>query len=253
MIGQEELSIPFVDSHIHLHEYDKDVEDLCKDSYVFLAVSDDMGSSVKTIEVARRCQNVVPAIGYHPWNIKNFANVDMEFFEDIAKKNNVRFFGEIGLDKRFVFNTFDIQYQLFIRFVDIAQRNNMGLSIHAPDAWREALEVVKKSNIKVAIFHWYTGPIELLKEIVDNGYYIGINVAAKIQKKHLDIIRNVPLENIVTESDGPYRYRGLLLGPNMIPELISIIASIKNIDAEIVKEVIWKNFRRILREVGIPI
>lgn len=253
MVGQGDLSIPFVDSHIHLYEYDKDIENLCAGNYVFLAVSDDVESSVKTVEIAGRCQNVVPAVGYHPWNIKSLEGIDMEFFENVIKKSNVRFFGEIGLDKRFVSNTFDVQYQLFARFVEIAQRNNMGLSIHAPDAWKEALEVVRKNDIKVAIFHWYTGPIELLKEIIDNGYYIGINVAAKIQRKHLDVIRNAPLENIVTESDGPYRYRGLLLGPSMIPELVSTIASIKNVDVEIVGEVIWKNFRRILKDVGIPI
>jgi len=127
------------------------------------------------------------------------------------------------------------------------------MSIHAPDAWKEVLEVLKKSNVKVAIFHWYTGPINLLKEIVDEGYYIGVNVAAKMQKKHIDVIRATPLESLVTESDGPYRYRGMLLEPSLLPELISLIASIKGLSEYDVKVQVWDNFSKILKSVGISL
>ncbi|MDK6028006.1 TatD family hydrolase [Ignisphaera sp. 4213-co] len=242
---------PYIDSHIHLYEYGEEAEKLCKEiHYIFLAVSDDIQSSLKTIEIAKKCSNVVPSIGFHPWNVKE-PNIDFKQFENIIKTYNVKFLGEVGLDKKFVSETFNVQLHLFENLVAMAKDYELGLSVHAPNAWREALEVLRRSGVKIAIFHWYTGPAELLREIVNEGFYIGINVAAKIQKKHLEIIKIAPLESIVTESDGPYNYRGLVLGPAMLPELIALIAKIKNVDEKTVREAIWRNFYIILKNVGI--
>lgn len=245
-------SVPFVDSHIHLHELsNNELRKLCKNNYVMLAVSDDISSSFKTIEIAKTCEKTIPAIGVHPWSIRR--EVSIEPLATIVSSGSVRFLGEVGLDKRFVLETFETQLKIFKEFVELAEIHELGMSIHAPDAWKEVLEVLKKSNVKVAIFHWYTGPINLLKEIVDEGYYIGVNVAAKMQKKHIDVIRATPLESLVTESDGPYRYRGMLLEPSLLPELISLIASIKGLSEYDVKVQVWDNFSKILKSVGISL
>jgi TatD DNase family protein len=246
---QTQHSIPLVDSHIHLHEFDENtIKRLCSEDYVFLAVSDDFLSSAKTVEIAKRCRNVVPAVGVHPWVIKE--DINIESIAKLVSDEGIRFLGEVGLDKRFVPQTFELQLKIFKEFLEIAKTYGLGLSIHAPDAWREVLELLVRNDIKVAVFHWYTGPLDLIKEIIDAGYYIGINAAAKIQKKHLEVIGVVPLEYMVTESDGPYNYRGLLLEPSLLPDLLDIIARVKGVSTKEVRDQIWQNFLKILRIAG---
>ena len=242
----------FVDSHVHLYEYGDNWKRFCLEDYVLLAVSDDYESSIKTVEIAKSCRGVVAAVGIHPWNVKNY-NIEVSVFEDLVKRCGIRFLGEIGIDKKFVPETFEYQKRVFEEFLDIAERYKLGLSIHAPNAWREALDLVKNRGIAVAIFHWYTGPEDIAREIVDYGFYIGINVAAQIQKKHREIIKVVPLENMLTESDAPYKYRGLYLEPTQIPHLINIVAEIKGVDSGYVKEVIWRNFLDVAKKVGISL
>jgi len=242
-------AIPFVDSHIHLYEFSvTDLRKLCENGYVMLAVSDDIPSSFKTIEIAKRCRGVVPAIGIHPWSIRG--EVDVKPLTDVIYGGSVRFLGEIGLDKLFTPETFEIQLKVFKEFVELAEIYKLGISIHAPNAWKEVLGVLRKSGVRVAIFHWYTGPIDLLKEVVDEGYYVGVNVAAKVQKKHAEVIRAVPMERLVTESDGPYKYKGMLLEPSLLPELVSLIANIKGLSEGDVKMIVWSNFSKILKAVG---
>ncbi|HDD56745.1 MAG TPA: hypothetical protein ENG18_01845 [Nitrososphaeria archaeon] len=103
-----------------------------------------------------------------------------------------------------------------------------------------------KMDVRRALFHWYTGPIRLLKDIGEAGYYISINPAVKIQPKHRRILENAELEMIITESDGPYNYRGLKLKPTMISDLIEFISNIKDVDRISLEKIIERNFERLL-------
>ena len=242
-----------VDSHIHLYEYSDEVIDkLCRNSnYLYLAVSDDYESSLRTLSLASRCSNVIPAIGIHPWEINEVSTDELE--KVLALTSEVKILGEIGLDKKFVPHTFNKQLEIFKKFIDIAKDLNLGLSIHAAGAWREVIDLISRNDIRYAIIHWYTGPTDLLKDIESLGYFIGVNAAIKIQRKMRSIVEKAPLEIMLTESDGPYEYRGLRLDPSLIPEALSIIAEIKEVDVDYVREVIFKNMTKFLVGVGIRI
>ncbi len=242
----------FVDSHIHAHEYGEEfIRKYCRDDYIYLAVSDDYESSLKTLELSRKCKYVIPAVGLHPWEVNKDSLIDVDKISELARK--VHFLGEVGLDKKFVSGTWDLQLRVFNRFLDIAESLGLGLSIHAAGAWKEVLEILRNRNVKVAIIHWYTGPLELIEEIESLGFFIGVNPAIKIQKKMQDVVKAAPLDIMVTESDGPYNYRGLNLGPELILGTIDMIAKIKNLDVDLVIEVICKNFMRILGRVNVSI
>lgn len=235
---------PLVDSHLHLHEYGARWIKYCGEDLVVLAVSDDYLSSLKTLEMSDNCRTVVPAIGIHPWAVKGGEQI--EPFEELVRVRRPCFLGEVGLDKRFVPHTIEFQVKVFERFVELAEAYGLGLSVHAAGAWEEVLRVLKRRSVKVAIFHWYTGPTHLLEEIVSLGYYVGLNPAVRFQQKHAEVIKWAPLEALLTESDGPYNYRGLALGPELLEEVVSAVAQIKNVEAEEVKKVVWNNFVRAL-------
>jgi len=234
---EEEL----IDSHIHLHEYGSDVGRYCGNSRLhMIAVSDDLDSSKRTLELGSTCSNVIPAVGIHPWSISEGA--DRYLSQVLELVNAATFIGEVGLDKIFVPQTYERQLTVFRKFLEAARDAGKGVSVHAAGAWVDALRELERYDVKVAVIHWYTGPTDLLNTIKSLGYYIGVNPAIKIQKKMRNVVKAAPLEILLTESDGPYTYRNLKLGPELINDTIKIIAELKGISEDEVSNTIKQNF-----------
>ncbi|ADM27705.1 TatD-related deoxyribonuclease [Ignisphaera aggregans DSM 17230] len=240
-----------LDAHCHLHEYSEESieNDIASLGIYVLAVSDDYKSSLRTLDLSRRFPWVIPAVGLHPWNVGDSSLQEARNIIDVIEARDVMVLGEIGLDKKFRYETFDKQIEILKMFLSIARDRNLVVNIHAAGAWREALELLYRYDISLAIIHWYTGPIELLKEIADRGYRITINPAISIQEKHREIVRAAPLEVMLLESDAPYRYRGIDMHPKMVLELYRVIASIKSIDIDSVIDVISRTSEEFLRKV----
>lgn len=240
------MAVPIIDGHIHLHEYGhEDIMKVCgRKDLLLLAVSDDLSSSRKTLELGKRCSNVFAAVGIHPWEVGDVEDIDSVISDLTAmvKDPDADAVGEIGLDKKFVPHTYERQVPIFRYLASLAAEVGKPLSIHAAGSWREVLEILDEAGVEKAVIHWFTGPLDLLDEIASYGYYIGVNAALKIQRKMREVVKVAPLEIMVTESDGPYMYRGLRLGPSMIPAVIEFIAEAKGVDEEEVRRVIHRNF-----------
>jgi Mg-dependent DNase len=169
------------DAHTHLHEFlDSRVEEFTKE-IVIVGVSDDYPSSRRTLELAERFNNIVPCVGIHPWNVDKVSIDELRQLERLVSE--AKCIGEVGLDRRFVPQTFDRQLEFFRTFVTWARDYDLPLNIHAPDAWRDVLELVRRSDVERVLIHWYTGPLNLLNEIRDYGYYLSINAAIRIHEK----------------------------------------------------------------------
>ena len=237
-----------IDAHCHLHEFkDSEIRDFIKDT-VIAAVSDDLKSSRRTLQLAMENPNRVLAfIGIHPWEIGEAKPQEIEEVIKLAEHEHVAGIGEVGLDKKFVKETFNQQLKIFTAFVKTAKEYDLPMNVHAPDAWRDVLDILRKHDVERAIIHWYTGPLELLEEMEDMGYYITVNPAITIQKKHREVVAEAPLSMILVESDGPYNYRGLNLTPKLIPKTINEIAKLKEITPKRVEAIIESNFKRFIR------
>jgi TatD DNase family protein len=94
------------------------------------------------------------------------------------------------------------------------------------------------------LFHWYTGPEPLLKEIKDHAYFISINPTVTIQEKQRKIIEKASEEILLTESDGPYVYRSMRLDSTMILQTLEVISEIKKISIEEISQIISNNYER---------
>ena len=239
-----------VDFHCHAHE----LEDLEKYSgIIMVAVSDDYESSVKTLLLSEKHPNIIPAIGLHPWSLDKAPVEEAYRVSSLLDSHDVRILGEIGLDKRFKPHTWDKQLEVFRIFLREASEHGLAVNLHAPGAWRETLREVLRYEPPVASFHWYTGPLNTLRELVSVGYYVSINPSARIQAKHRMIAREAPLTSLLTESDAPYNYRGIRLDPLMVRESIMIIAEEKELDAGAVEKQVWSNFKNIASKIGLRI
>jgi len=240
----------FYDMHCHLHEYDdKEIDEILEDlDVVIAAVSEDLASFRRTLELSTAYPDrIIPCAGFHPWSLRDRDPSEARAILSEALRAGVTCIGEVGLDKKFMpLDTFPRQVEIARLFLEAARDLDAYVTLHAPNAWRETLELAREVGVEKAMFHWYTGPLDLIDEIVGAGYYVSINPALRIQEKHRRVAERAPLDYMVFESDGPYNYRGLRLDPRMIPEAVRLVAQVKGVEAGVVEEAAARNSRRLL-------
>ena len=235
----------YVDAHVHLHEFDRESAARFAEKFILIAVSDDYESSLKTLELAQAFK-IHPCVGIHPWEAHKVSDEEVGRTLKLLERGEVVFIGEVGLDKKFIPKTFERQLEIFRKFLKAAEELSLLVNLHAAGAWKEVLEELERHNIERAIFHWYTGPLSILEKIDEKGYKITVKPAVKIQNKMRKIVKEAPLSVILTESDGPYNYRGINLTPEIIPDTVKTIAQIKGLDQNTVAEKIHQNANKIL-------
>ncbi|MEM4212017.1 MAG: TatD family hydrolase [Nitrososphaerota archaeon] len=232
-----------IDAHCHFHAYSKEAYKKYE-KITIIAVSDDYDSSIKTCMLSKSLSNIVPFVGIHPWNIDNLTSKELDQIRHLIENEKALGIGEVGLDFRFSKASKDLQVKIFDEFCRIAAEKKMPLNIHSYSAWKEALTLVAKHDVKSVLFHWYTGPEELLREINNYGYFISVNPTVTIQPKQRKIIEKASVESILTESDGPYVYRTVQLDSSMIHYTLEIISEIKKISIDELSQIISSNYER---------
>jgi TatD DNase family protein len=238
----------YIDSHCHLYKFNEiEIKRIIKNKdIIILSVSEDLESSLKNLVLSQLNENVIPAIGIHPWNIEKINENTFKIIEDIIKDNKIKILGEIGLDKKFKPETFEKQKEIFEKFLNLAKEYDLNLNLHTPNASNDVYDLLIKYDIKKAYFHWYSGDEKLLEEIIDKGYFIGINVATIVNEKYREYIEIANIKNIITESDGPYNYKGIILHPDMLKDLYKLISDIRKINLEELSNIIQNNFARFI-------
>jgi TatD DNase family protein len=225
--------IPLVDGHAHLDELD-DLSQILLEARAsgvvgIIAVGMDLDSNMRTLEIAQANPGYVhPALGYHPWEIKKERMGDVLSFirshilESIA-------LGEIGLDYKTKVKK-ELQWRVFGDLLDMACQYDKPVIIHCRYSHQRALEMVMERQVKRAVFHWYTGPLDLLEKILKNGYFISATPALAYSPPHREAIRNSPLEYILLETDTPVSYRGMAARPKDIRITLEEVARLKGLD-----------------------
>jgi TatD DNase family protein len=202
-----------IDTHAHLDEIaglDSVIEDAKEAGLVaIVAVGSDLASNGKVLQIAAQYQGFVyPALGYHPWNIKE-AEVDANL--DFIRANISRSvaIGEVGLDyhKRVrAAADKDLQKRVLRELLKIARDRDKPALVHSRYAWRDALNLVIEARLEKAVFHWYTGPSSVLRDIIAHGYYISATPAVEYHEEHRRAVKEVPLGQLLLETDSPVVY-----------------------------------------------
>lgn len=194
-------------------------------------------------------KKVRQALGFHPLIIKNYDINEILKFEKLINKTS--YIGEIGLDfSREGINTKDLQIQVFTKILSIIKNNTSRkiLSLHSRGAEKEVLNHLIENKIKYAIFHWYSGNIGIINDILKSGYYFSINTSMIKSKKGIDIISRIPLDRILIESDGPYiDNKGKPIHPYELIDVYNYLAIKNNISTDETINIIKDNFFNLLR------
>lgn len=208
----------------------------------------------KTYNLTIQNDFIYGALGIHPENADEFNDdVEKEIIELVNKNKKIIAIGEIGLDYYWEENpSKEIQKEVFRRQMKLAETLNLPVIIHDRDAHGDTLEIIKEfPNVK-GIVHCFSGSVEFAVECIKLGYYIGIGgvVTFKNAKKIVEVVKQIPLENILVETDAPYMAptpnRGKRNKSDYIAYIIEQIAQIKNLNPKEVNLAVNSNFKRLI-------
>ena len=188
-------------------------------------------SAKKSLSLAEKYDFIHAAVGIHPENLDSKTTV--EEIRELSGHKKCVAIGEIGLDYYYTQNNKDEQKEIFEKQIILANELNLPVIIHDREAHADTLEIIKKHKPK-GVLHCFSGSAEMAKEVIRSGMYIGVGgtVTFKNAKKLPDVIRAIPKDRILLETDCPYLcpepYRGKLCHSGYITLTAKRVAEILN-------------------------
>ena len=202
-----------IDTHSHLEQ----IEDLDTalvragkaGIIAIIGVGSDYESNRKILQLAEDHGDLVyPSLGWHPWQLgESDLERDLEFIE--ANINRAVAIGEVGLDyHKKVRDRAEkgLQKRVFRELLQIARKYDKPVIVHSRYAWRDAFDIVSEAQLNKVVFHWYTGPSSVLRDIILHGYYLSATPSVEYHEEHRRAIREIPLEQLLLETDSPVVY-----------------------------------------------
>ncbi len=246
-----------IDTHTHIYDkqFENDFDDVMKriedELEGIVSIGFDLESSLKSIELANRYSFVNAVIGVHPVDIKKYNDkVEKELERLALTEKKVVAIGEIGLDYHWMEDPKDVQIAGFRKQMELAERVKKPVVIHTREALQDTLDVLKDYRNVEGILHCYPGSLEAAKPFLDR-YYLGIGgtLTFKNNKKTKELVKELPLEKIVLETDCPYLtpvpFRGKRNEPVYTKYVAEEVARIKEISVEQVIKVTTENAKKI--------
>lgn len=256
------------DTHAHYSDskYDEDREELFKKMYIegvdrICLIGPNLSETKEEKAIIQKYKDMdgIPKFcftaGDHPDEIikekpdsekgvKHLADFESELSGAVAV-------GEIGLD---YFgdgkdeNTYKHQKEWFIAFLELAKKLHLPIVVHSRDACKDTLDIIKTYGKDLTgIIHCFSYEKEIANEYIKMGYYIGIGGALtfKNNRKNKEVVENIPIESIVTETDCPWLaptpHRGERNESDYIKLVIDEIARLKGTTADAISDVLYKN------------
>lgn len=206
----------------------------------------DIDSSKKSIELSTQYDFMHCAVGFHPEDISKTSEDYLSQIEELSKHEKCVAIGEIGLDYYWVKDNKDEQKRIFAEQVILANKLDLPVIIHSRDAHNDTLEILKKHTPK-GVLHCFSGSVEVMKEALKLGMYIGLGgaVTFKNARVPLEVAEHLPLDRLLLETDCPYMspvpMRGKRNQSTYISYVAEKIAEVKNLTKEEVLTTANKN------------
>jgi TatD DNase family protein len=264
----------YFDTHTHIQfsAFDEDREAVFKrarEAEVGMnVVGTQRDTSSAAVVAAMTHEDVWATIGLHPVHTsKSFHDTkelgqegkaftsrgevfDMESYEKLARQPKVIAIGECGLDYyRLEEDTKKIQSEAFVSQIELANKVGKPLMLHVRNAYEDALEILKAHAKVRGDVHFFAGPWQVAKQFLDLGFMLSFTGVLTFTQDYDEVIKNTPLEMLLSETDAPYitpvPFRGQRNEPAHVREVVKRIAELKGLEVEKVREQILLNSQRI--------
>jgi TatD DNase family protein len=240
-----------LDTHCHIDEYpDPLAEVRALDGTAVAAVA--VTSTPRAFEALRRRfdkeHRVRIALGVHPLRASTLNEADWRIFE--RRATEARYIGEVGLDFSAEGRaTRAAQERAFRRVLRNTAGRRQLLTVHSRGAERPVLDLLTELGAGPAVFHWYSGPFKVLDGLLEAGHYCSFNPAMVRSKKGQEIIRRVPRDRALTETDGPFVKVGERRArPGDVRVVYERLSALWQEPIGTVIEIVYRNFTSVLSD-----
>ena len=249
-----------IDTHCHLglEDYD-DIEQVIKnfEGNIMIISGVDNKTNKEVVNIVNTHDNIYGTLGIHPEYADTYKDEDLNYIEENLNNPKIVGIGEFGLDYHYEGYNKDSQKKLMVKQVELAKKYHMPIIIHTRDAINDTyniLEETKAFNNKITI-HCFSESLEIAKRFIEKGCKLGIGgvVTFKNARKLVEVVKEIPMEHLLLETDCPYMapvpHRGERNNSMYISEVIKKIAEIKSISEEEVANIALRNSQKFTNNV----
>jgi len=256
-------NIQYVDSHAHLLGIEKkDVNlnellgSLKNNNYIVLDIGTTPNDIINRYNKLKGYNNIYYSVAVGPWGVMNNEEEHDSLIKELQDNIDnypIKAIGEIGLDNYWEYGTKELQEDLFIKQIHLANDNNLPILIHNREADKQMIEILSSINLKRnSIIHCFSSDIEFAKFALDKGFSISFasTITYKKNDELREILKYVPMNRLLLETDAPYLspepFRGKVNTPLLIPLSYKIAAEIKKVSVENLAINVKRNLQSLL-------
>lgn len=243
-----------IDTHAHIDMLDFDKTIVLMSEYGVkkaLIPSVEVATLDKVLDTALKNENLYAMIGIFPTEAKTYTPEIEEKLRDMAKNFKIKAVGEIGLDYYWDKSFVDLQKEVFVKQIKLANELNLPIVVHDREAHKDSFDLLKEYNKgSNVLFHCFSGSVEFMQECVKQGWYIAIGgvVTFKNAIKMKDVAKAVSLEKLVLETDSPYLtpvpFRGKENSPAYVKYVAEEVANLRAIPINEIIDITTNNAER---------
>lgn len=249
----------FIDSHCHLDKLDYDelhtnIGEVVEKAYAakvteLLSVGVTLDSFPSMLELIDDYPNIHASCGVHPLDVES--DFALDTFLSYARNPRVVAIGETGLDYHYQPETAELQKLRFAQQVEAAVDLNKPLIIHTRNAREDTLAILRSGHAEKCggVIHCFTEDLAFAEAAMELGFYISISgiVTFRQAKELKEVVKQLPLDRLLIETDSPYLapvpHRGKENQPAYVVEVAAYIANLKEVSLQSVAQQTTKNFR----------
>jgi TatD DNase family protein len=252
----------FVDTHTHLYldTFDNDRDEMIKNALskgvqYMLLPNIDSASAESLLSLCKNFpDNCLPMMGLHPTSVKENYQDELNYIEQKLSENKYVAIGECGIDLYWDTSHFDFQEIVFRLQIEWALLHKLPLVIHSRNSFEEIYNILCdfQGSGLCGVFHCFSGNSEQADKALNLGFYLGIGGVVTFKNSGLnEILKNIPMERIVLETDSPFLapvpYRGKRNESSYLPLIAEKVARIRQMTLEQVAEITTENARNLFQ------
>ena len=233
-----------IDTHAHLDMLKEfDISGIGK----VIVPAVEVGTLDKVVSLSE-IKNVYSMVGIYPSEAKTYTQEVEDKLIELAKNPKVVAIGEIGLDYYWDKSFVELQKEVFIKQIHLANKLNLPIVVHDREAHKDCFDIIKENNNgSKVLFHCFSGSVEFMRECIKQGWFIALGgvVTFKNAIKMKEVAKEIPLEYLVLETDAPYLtpvpFRGKENKPAYTKYVAEEIAKIRNMQTEDIIDITTRN------------
>ena len=249
-----------VDSHCHLdgEKFAADLDAVLERAtaagvsrIVSIGTGDGPPELDRAVRLAERYEQVWATVGIHPHDAAKATPRSFDDLLALGKHRKVVAFGEIGLDYHYDFSPREVQRDVFVRQLEIAEELELPITIHTREAWADTLAILKQHWRGEGIFHCFTGDAAQAAEALEMGFHLAFGgvLTFRTADNVREAAKIVPDDKLLVETDAPYLaplpWRGKRNEPSFMVETVRRLAEVRGVTSEHIAFVTTENFERL--------